>query len=606
MRLGSHSRILLLALCLPELSQAIGLGSLRVASKLNEALSAQIDIVDATPAELKALRVAVANPEIFQRYNAERPAFLSTATVSVGTDAAGRPVLNIQSTEAFTEPLVEFLLDVRCGPTELVRDYSLLLDPPGAAPATATAAAASPALPPPSAAAPRTMQTVVPAAAASALIVEPLAVRGEQQYLVVAHDTLRGIVRHAGARSEAQQQRMMMAIFKANPRAFAGNINLMRRGALITIPQAATIEAFDGAEAEREVHEQMRAWRRSGPAAPGGRTEPVALTPRSPMPPQAKVPAAAETSTLLAEMDQLDERVRSVQQSLAETTRQLALANARLSTMERLRRAPPAATEPATTKIQTTGAGGSLSAMLGALAVMAGGLALAFRRFLPGRFPVPDQGLEYPTLPAAAPEFRSHARRPMRTGAAGYSVSESQPEPASPAATAKAADYEATLEMTRIPEDRVDTVQGADTAQGRAPDTLALQILEPTADQPVRTQLDYNLSDLDGSAPHVEMTGSLHEHVVVVERRKNIVDTLMAALQRDPTRNDLRMKLLETLFTAADSNLRTFKQVVAEVATHPEWLKDGEWEQIIAMGRHIGAGEALFAGRAEDDVADCA
>ncbi len=103
------------------------------------------------------------------------------------------------------------------------------------------------------------------------------------------------------------------------------------------------------------------------------------------------------------------------------------------------------------------------------------------------------------------------------------------------------------------------------------------------------------------------MPGSLHEHVVVVERRKNVVDTLMAAIQRDPTRYDLRMKLLETLYSAASTNLRAFKEVVRDLARHPERLKAGEWDQIVAMGRHIAADDTLFADRTTDEkVADCA
>ena len=133
-------RFLVLAL-LPGISHALGLGALRVESELNEPLSAQIDIVGATPDEIQAVRASVGSPELFERFNLERPAFLASATISVGTDAAGKPVLNVHSTDAFTEPLVEFVVDVRSGGDHLVRDYALLLDPARVAPA---AIAASP------------------------------------------------------------------------------------------------------------------------------------------------------------------------------------------------------------------------------------------------------------------------------------------------------------------------------------------------------------------------------------------------------------------------------------------------------------------------------
>ena len=60
MRLGSYPRLLVLALSLPAVSHALGLGNMRVDSKLNQPLSAQIELLGATPQELKALRASVA------------------------------------------------------------------------------------------------------------------------------------------------------------------------------------------------------------------------------------------------------------------------------------------------------------------------------------------------------------------------------------------------------------------------------------------------------------------------------------------------------------------------------------------------------------------
>jgi len=89
------------------------------------------------------------------------------------------------------------------------------------------------------------------------------------QHRVVARDTLRAIARRAGADTESQAQRMMIAIFRANPHAFEGNINILHLGALLRIPAAQDVAAIDGADAKREVRAQMTAWRLDGrPAAP--------------------------------------------------------------------------------------------------------------------------------------------------------------------------------------------------------------------------------------------------------------------------------------------------------------------------------------------------
>ncbi len=58
--------------------------------------------------------------------------------------------------------------------------------------------------------------------------------------------------------------------------------------------------------------------------------------------------------------------------------------------------------------------------------------------------------------------------------------------------------------------------------------------------------------------------------------------------------------MLETLYSTASKNLQAFKEVVRDLASHPERLKAGEWDQIIAMGRQIAADDALFAEQAAE------
>ncbi|MGC2031454.1 MAG: hypothetical protein WA642_15645, partial [Steroidobacteraceae bacterium] len=123
--------MLMMALAMPGAAHALGLGDIHVDSALNERLVAEIDIVGATPEELADLRAAVANRETFLQLGAERPAFLASATFKLSEDKRGRPVLSVRSTDAFTEPLVNFVVDLRWHHGQLVRQYTLLLDPPG-------------------------------------------------------------------------------------------------------------------------------------------------------------------------------------------------------------------------------------------------------------------------------------------------------------------------------------------------------------------------------------------------------------------------------------------------------------------------------------------
>src|ERR1700722_10148869 len=126
---GKNPLMLMMALSVPSAAHALGLGDIHVDSALNERLAAEIDIVGATPLELIDLRAAVANRETFLRYGADRPAFLTSATFKVTQDGQGRPVLAVRSSESFTEPVVNLLVDLRWRSGELVRQYTLLLDP---------------------------------------------------------------------------------------------------------------------------------------------------------------------------------------------------------------------------------------------------------------------------------------------------------------------------------------------------------------------------------------------------------------------------------------------------------------------------------------------
>ena len=110
---GKTPLILMAALALPGAAHALGLGEIHVESALNQPLAAKIDIIGATAEDLAGITASVANPETFLRFGAERPAFLSSIAFKVSRDNKGRPVLAIRSTDAFTEPLINILIDLR-------------------------------------------------------------------------------------------------------------------------------------------------------------------------------------------------------------------------------------------------------------------------------------------------------------------------------------------------------------------------------------------------------------------------------------------------------------------------------------------------------------
>jgi pilus assembly protein FimV len=122
------------------------------------------------------------------------------------------------------------------------------------------------------------------------------------------------------------------------------------------------------------------------------------------------------------------------------------------------------------------------------------------------------------------------------------------------------------------------------------------------------TQLDYNFLDLDLTAQHVQMPSVLNETAVVKERRTNLADVLKLAIEREPDRHDLRMKLLELYYSAAATNRKAFLEVVQKFARDRDYLNSDQWDKIAFMGRQIASDNPLFAEEAasDDDLANCA
>jgi pilus assembly protein FimV len=135
----------------PE-AQALGLGRLTVQSALGEALRAEIDITSLTPEEAANLRVRIAPPEAYRAAGVEFSPLLPDTKVDFLRRADGRPYLKLSSDRSAQEPFVDVILELTWPTGRVVREYTVLLDPPAAsvraaspAPATAPVISAAPA-----------------------------------------------------------------------------------------------------------------------------------------------------------------------------------------------------------------------------------------------------------------------------------------------------------------------------------------------------------------------------------------------------------------------------------------------------------------------------
>jgi pilus assembly protein FimV len=243
---------------------ALGLGRLTVQSALGETLRAEIDVTSLTPEESANLTARVAPPDAYRAAGVEYNAVLTGTRVTLERRPDGRPYLRVISERAVQEPFVDVILELSWTSGRLVREYTLLLDPPtrrAATPAPATAPIVS--SPAPAAAAPasepRPAVTARPSAPAPAPAAAPAPTAEAAQvdeYQVRRGDTLYGVAARV-QRPGVSLDQMLVALYQANPQAFIGeNMNRLRAGAVLSVPGAEQAQSVSPGEARQLIQAQ--------------------------------------------------------------------------------------------------------------------------------------------------------------------------------------------------------------------------------------------------------------------------------------------------------------------------------------------------------------
>ncbi len=283
--------LLSLSLIAPLSAFALGLGDVHLHSALSERLDADIELLSVSSAEADSLSISLASQETFDKVGLERPAILMYLVFEMVQDAAGDYTIKVTSKEPINEPFLDFLVEVDWKSGRVLREYTLLLDPPSGyseatpavtAPSTAppttsaaptatvpAAAAVTPAAPTPAMqAAPAstpaavTPAAVTPVSSTTSPMPTPAAAAGSLVYgPVKAKDTLWRIAEKLRPSKDISIQQMMVALLKANPYAFFdGNINRLKRGYVLRIDDPSLLTAMNRADAVREVARQTRSW----------------------------------------------------------------------------------------------------------------------------------------------------------------------------------------------------------------------------------------------------------------------------------------------------------------------------------------------------------
>ena len=257
-----------LCLALPS-AWALGLGKLVVQSSLGEGLRAEIDVSSLTPDEASNLKIKIASPDAYKAAGVDYNAVLPGAQVVLQRRADGRPYIRITSERSVQEPFVDVILELTWNTGRLVREYTLLIDPPTtrtaqpAAPAAPAVVAAAPMPVPAQPAQARPAPLPAPARAAPEPrpappkpAPEPRPQASADSYTVKPGDTLSGIAIRTQPQGVSLDQ-MLVALFRSNADAFIGkNMNRLKAGAVLGIPDADTARGIPAGEARQLIQAQ--------------------------------------------------------------------------------------------------------------------------------------------------------------------------------------------------------------------------------------------------------------------------------------------------------------------------------------------------------------
>jgi pilus assembly protein FimV len=668
------SRALALLLMLPSAAFALGFGDIRLLSPLNSPLDAQIELLDATPEELQTLQAQIASRDTFSQYGLEWPVFLSSIQVKTVRSGDGKAYITLKSTDPITEPFVTLLVEVNWARGHLVREYTMLLDPPvytpGQSPAsntpvtapaagatahegaiarnpdTATPAASSASAP----SSPAETSTATASGAGetastnsdttsaqtgrhkgkshTAKPVSPPSPSSSDEaagntHLVQRGETLSSIASGAAGTGEnsPEAHSWMLAIFQSNPRAFEQNMNILRTGAVLRMPDNSAVAAISPASAATEIRRQYAAWRGGEGAGAASSTSTAKSGQLHLVTPSDDSAAPSAGAANAGEVKALQGKVRDLEGQLSESKRLLEMRNAELADLQTKlqgRNVPPPAAEPpppveepakaeppqqtapppaqqeeqppAQAEAQTPPpavepqkpvetthrpkpapvaqdqGGGLVDTLMGywwvLAALAAAGVGyFAFKTWRARRQSEFDDSLSRLAVAGAGSAERGFASGD--TAPMMRPVGDENPE------GAFLVEESGTHQRPRF---------------GAAPASAAARHV--STDETISSETAINLDQGDPLAEaDFHMAYGLYDQAA---------DLIRIAINREPDRRDLKLKLLEVFFVWG--NKEQFLQAARELAATREEAAPGEWEKIVIMGKQLAPDDSLFAG----------
>ncbi|WP_125469002.1 FimV/HubP family polar landmark protein [Methylomagnum ishizawai] len=599
-------------------------------SALDQALVAEIPLVLSGNDTLADVKVSLASPEAFAKAGLDRQYFLTKLRFTPTQTANGNYIIQVSSREAITEPFMDFLVEVNWPQGRLLREFTVLLDPPSSLQERVAAEIDSPAMQRPG---PRTYERVAeirragesaprparPAPRPAAAPPPPPSADQltDQAYGPVRRDeTLWSIARALNQDPGVSQEQMMLALFRANPQAFSGyRMNGLKAGAVLRLPNRDFIARLAPGQARSEFARQQA--QGSGTSAYDTGGPQLKLTP----PPEARprnpggLPGG-DTPASRAKSEQALEVAESAKQETEDLRSQLAQLRQQLGDIQRL----------LTFKDEQIA---SLQAQRGAPATPPPKATGAETPVQPAPVSKPEPATTANPPSTAKPEPTATAPTPP-PAAVQPPPKPSVPPVAKPTAPAKPATPPAPVHVAETPFDfspylyggaalglvgfgamllirwrnakiaATESILLAAEREGNPQHTPlpTLKALEETPEPVITTKSsflsEFTPSDFDALGSETDEVDPVSEADVYLAygRYKQAEELIRHAIQQHPDRDECKLKLLEIYY--ATENRAAFENYARELKGQRKHQQENFWSKVEEMGRELLANSDLF------------
>lgn len=238
----------------------LGLGEIEVKSALNQPFDATIKLSNTNGLTEEEIVVNLASKKDFERIGIDRLFLLLDLKFGIYIESDSAGVIHVTTKEPIDEPYLDFVVETQWPTGRLLREYTVLIDPPVFVDAPVAVAEVPVA----------TGQTAPQKVAPSSQAVQTSSAVGsgnqgslttENGYIKTTDETLWEVALKARPSSDYSVQQTMLAIQDQNPRAFMrGNINLIKQHQKIKVPTPEQIRSRSFKQANNEVAFQNKAF----------------------------------------------------------------------------------------------------------------------------------------------------------------------------------------------------------------------------------------------------------------------------------------------------------------------------------------------------------